>query len=209
MRTSLLFILAINLILLSACTGGTTITNTITQTKTETQQAQEITTTIITTQPAQTVTDTITSTVTTTITTTTTPLKALIPDTNLEAAISEEFYMSDRPIYISDLETLTSLEATGRYISDLTGLEYCTKLQVLEIPQNSISDLSPLSGLPSLKMLDLRSNNISDISPLVENSGLGEGDEVYLENNNLDLTEGSEDMQNIKALEDRGVEVHY
>jgi len=43
----------------------------------------------------------------------------------------------------------------------------------------------------------------------VENSGLGKGDEVWLGNNNLDLGEGSEDMENIKTLEDRGVIVHY
>jgi len=43
----------------------------------------------------------------------------------------------------------------------------------------------------------------------VENSGLGAGDKVLLEGNNLDLSEGSEDMENIKALEDRGVVVHY
>ena len=47
------------------------------------------------------------------------------------------------------------------------------------------------------------------ISPLVENSGPGAGDEVWLEDNNLDLWEGSEAMENIRALEDRTVVVHY
>jgi len=47
-----------------------------------------------------------------------------------------------------------------------------------------------------------------DISPLVENYGLGSGDILWLKDNNLDLQEGSEDMENLKALEDRGVEVH-
>ena len=55
--------------------------------------------------------------------------------------------------------------------------------------------------------LRLNENQISDISPLVENSGLGEGDEVWLEDNNLDLTEGSEDMEDIETLEERGVKV--
>lgn len=189
------FLICIFLIiaLLTTSCGGSTITETATTTVSKTATTSTM----------------ITMTVTTTVFTTTTPLKTLIPDANLDAAISEEFYMSDRPIYISDLRTLTSLEAPGRYISDLIGLEYCVELQILEIPQNSVSDLSPLSRLPSLKMLDLRSNNISDISPLVENSGLGTGDEIWLENNNLDLTEGSEDMQNIKALQDRGVIVYY
>jgi len=43
----------------------------------------------------------------------------------------------------------------------------------------------------------------------VENSGLGEGDTVWLENNNLDLSEGSEDLESIRQLEGRGVVVHY
>jgi hypothetical protein len=38
---------------------------------------------------------------------------------------------------------------------------------------------------------------------------LGVGDEVWLEDNNLELTEGSDDMENIRALEDRGVVIHY
>jgi len=148
-------------------------------------------------------------TVTTTITITTTTAKALIPDENLEAAIIDEFQLSGRPIYKSDLETLTTLEATGKYISDLTGLEFCIYLEILEISQNSISNLSPLSKLQNLRRLDLSSNFISDISPLVENSGLSVGDEIYLIDNNLDLTEGSEDMQNIRALQERGIMVNY
>ena len=188
----LICILIIILLLIVSC-GGSTITATATATVSKTVTTSSM----------------IAITVTTTVTTTTIPTKILIPDANLDAAISEELYMSDRPIYISDLETLTSLEAPGRYISNLTGLEYCIKLQILEISQNSISDLSPLRWLPSLKILDLRRNNISDISPLVESSGLGQGDKVNLKNNNLDLTEGSDDMQNIRALEDKGVEVDY
>ena len=69
--------------------------------------------------------------------------------------------------------------------------------------------MSPFVNLTSLTWLRLSENQISDISPLVENSGLGEGDEVWLEDNDLDLTEGSEDMDNIRQLEERGAEVHY
>jgi len=35
------------------------------------------------------------------------------------------------------------------------------------------------------------------------------GDWLCLENNNLDLEQGSEDIDNIRALEDRGVIVEY
>ena len=80
---------------------------------------------------------------------------------------------------------------------------------MLELWKNQISDISPLSSLTSLTELILVENQISDVSPLVGNSGLGEGDEVWLEDNNLDLWEGSEDLEDIRALEDRGVEVTH
>ena len=73
----------------------------------------------------------------------------------------------------------------------------------------SAEDPEILSNLTSLTELGLEDNMISDISPLVDNSGLGSGDEIWLEDNNLKLSEGSEDMENIRILEERGVEVHY
>lgn len=219
------------------------------------------------------------------------------PDSSLEAAIRKAINKLEGPICISDLEPFTTLEARGRGISNLTGLEYCINLQVIELRDNNvsntsplaglinlrdlglwgnnisdispledltnlhilhlpnnnisdisalagltelsgidldgnnindisplagltklmdlnlkannISDLSPLVGLTDLHILNLVDNNISSISPLVENIGLGAGDIVYLEKNNLFLLEGSENMENIRALEDRGVVVYY
>jgi hypothetical protein len=71
---------------------------------------------------------------------------------------------------------------------------------------NQISDVSPLSGLVNLTMLGLMQNPLSDISPLVDNPGLGEGDDVILVNNPL-----SEESINvyIPELEARGVTVEY
>ena len=80
---------------------------------------------------------------------------------------------------------------------------------MLYLDHNQISDISPLSSLTGLTRLNLNDNQISDISALVENSSLGEGDKVWLEDNNLDLWEGSEDLEDIRALEDRGVEVTH
>ena len=55
-------------------------------------------------------------------------------------------------------------------------------------------------------MLGLIQNEISDISPLVDNSGLGEGDDVIL--NNKTLSERSVNVH-IPELEARGVTVDY
>jgi len=57
-------------------------------------------------------------------------------------------------------------------------------------------------------MLNLESNQISDISPLVENGALASGADLWLAGNNLDLTEDSDDMVNVRTLEARGVIVH-
>jgi Leucine-rich repeat (LRR) protein len=68
-----------------------------------------------------------------------------------------------------------------------------------------IQDLTPLQGLVNLNMLYLAENQIDDISPLVQNSGLGKGDLVDIEENPLDLTDGSDDRDDIQTLIARGV----
>ena len=109
---------------------------------------------------------------------------------------------------ISALSTLTKLEIAdlvANQISDLSPLASLTDLTILCLQYNKVTDISTLSNLTNLIDLRLIQNNIDDISPLVENTGLGEGDSVLLGGNNLELYEGSEDMDNIKTLESRGV----
>jgi internalin A len=109
---------------------------------------------------------------------------------------------------ISPLSNLTNLEIlglAGDQISDISPLNSLTNLTILCLQCNEVTDISPLSNLNNLIDLRLIQNNIDDISPLVENTGLGEGDSVLLGGNNLELYEGSEDMENIKTLEARGV----
>jgi len=43
----------------------------------------------------------------------------------------------------------------------------------------------------------------------VENSRLGKLEKVWLYRNKLDLSEGSEALENIRQLEELGVVVHY
>ena len=103
-----------------------------------------------------------------------------IPDPNLRAAIAEALGKAPGdPIAAEDMETLTHLDAENKGISDLTGLEFATHMQRLdlgfefatnlerlELNGNQISDISPLTGLINLERLELRQNQISDISPL-------------------------------------------
>ena len=160
-----------------------------------------------------------------------------IPDANLRAVIAEALGKApNEPITPDEMATLTVLAGWDQGIRDLTGLEFATNLETLDLGENletginsndisnlsplsgltnlwwislsrnSISDISPLAGLTNLGILYLNDNSISDISPLVANTGLGSGDEVYLSNNPLSSTSIN---THIPALESRGVTVHY
>ncbi|MFM9116848.1 MAG: hypothetical protein ACKOU6_11895, partial [Planctomycetota bacterium] len=86
-----------------------------------------------------------------------------------------------RPIRASELSTLTSLDLSGRNITNLSGLGYATTLKFLNLSNNpnltSISELKPrLSteaadagaalGLSQLRHLALDSTGVGDLSPL-------------------------------------------
>ena len=90
-----------------------------------------------------------------------------IPDSNLRAAIAEALGKSaNAPITAEEMGTLSELEAINKGIQDLTGLQFATNLNWLDIRENQISDLSPIAGLIELRELWARQNNISDISPV-------------------------------------------
>ena len=107
---------------------------------------------------------------------------------------------------ISQLKNLNTLSLGYNRIVDLTPISQLKNLQYLFLNRNRIVDLTPISQLDSLKHLRLSRNPITDLSPLVAHSGLGDGDEVYLESIILSdqaLTE------HIPALKARGVTVYY
>ena len=130
-------------------------------------------------------------------------------DSNLEAAVRVALNKPGGGITTDDMATLTMLVASGRGISDLSGLEHAVNLDLLALDNNQIRNIGPLTYLTNLKYLGLNNNKISDISPLVANSGLGSDDWVWLEYNYLNLTTGSVDMANIQKLQNRGVFVDY
>jgi len=112
-------------------------------------------------------------------------------------------------IPLANLTNLQELVLDYNQISNIIPLANLTNLQELNLWLNQISDINPLANLTNLQKLVLGENQISDISPLVSNTGLGQGDYVNLEYNLLDLTPGSDDMQNIQILQNRGVTVYY
>ena len=92
-----------------------------------------------------------------------------IPDANLREAIAEALGKAPNArITRDEMAILTHLEAHDANISDLTGLEFATKLEEIRCNNNLISDLSPLAELIRLSVIELRTNTIRDLSAITE-----------------------------------------
>lgn len=95
-----------------------------------------------------------------------------IPDPNLEEVLRTTLWKPEGAIYDTDLRRVSVLRGTESGITDLTGLEYCTKLENLYLEQNEVTDLSQLAHLTNLQTLDLTGNMVSDVTPLASLSTL-------------------------------------
>jgi len=93
-------------------------------------------------------------------------------DIYLEAAIRQAIAKPEGPIYAWDMEQLTELVADWIPISDLSGLEYATRLTRIHLEVNQISDISPLAGLTNLTQLSVTNCPLSDISPVANLTNL-------------------------------------
>ena len=90
-----------------------------------------------------------------------------IPDPGLRAAVAARLgKQSGEAITAADMDTLTTLSAVNRGITDLTGLRHAAKLQRLYLDSNEILDVWELAGLSALTHLSLRENLVADVSPL-------------------------------------------
>lgn len=93
----------------------------------------------------------------------------IFPDKNLEAAVrSQVFEKKDKTDELTedDCKKVFILEARGKGISSLAGLEKCVNLQLVNFAKNEITDVTPLAGLKSLQSVDLGTNKITDVNPL-------------------------------------------
>ena len=102
---------------------------------------------------------------------------------------------------LSGLTSLTALTLLNNSVTDISSLSGLTSLTFLGLGENSITDISALSGLTSLTELALFSNpGLANIQPLLDNAGLGAGDEVDLESTSVSCVD-------VAALEAKGVMV--
>jgi hypothetical protein len=103
------------------------------------------------------------------------PAKSLFLDKNLEAAVRKYVFDkrdNDKPLVEADLINLSTIEAKGLNITNLTGLEKCRELASLDLSRNKIIDLTPIKGLAKLQYLNLADNQVSELTPLGEDYAL-------------------------------------
>ncbi|MDD9973473.1 MAG: leucine-rich repeat domain-containing protein [Candidatus Poribacteria bacterium] len=128
-----------------------------------------------------------------------------IPDANLRAAIAEALGKAPNArITVDEMARLTHLEAHNADISNLTGLEFATKLEEIRCNNNLISDISPLAGLIRLRVIELRTNVIRDLSPITELINL---EWLIVTHNLISDLSPIEDLINMRglAIEDNSV----
>ena len=95
------------------------------------------------------------------------PVDVTIPDANLRAAVEQALgKQGGETITSAEMERMTYLYCGARDIKDLTGLEFATGLDELELAVNAITDVTPLSGLTNLMWLYLYDNAITDATAL-------------------------------------------
>lgn len=98
-----------------------------------------------------------------------------IPVPILASLIRREIGLASRdPITQLDMLRLQGLEAVGRQITDLTGLEHAINLRALNLLGNKISDITPLLKLPKLERLSIGDNPIRDLTTFKDLTNLRE-----------------------------------
>lgn len=104
--------------------------------------------------------------------------------TNLRRLSLGSNMISDISI-LAELTRLTTLEAGNNEISDIDALAHLDRLEWVNLGFNNISNIQVIADMNRLVYLNLSENQIADIKPLVDNEGIGQGDEVDLANNPL------------------------
>jgi len=106
-----------------------------------------------------------------------------VKDPALEAAIRAVIQFPTGDLTDEKLKNVFILDAQGKGIKDLSGLEKCPNLSLLRLTKNEVSDLKPIAGCTNLQSLDVASNKVKDIAPV---AGLTKLQYLELSNNEIE-----------------------
>jgi formylglycine-generating enzyme required for sulfatase activity len=120
-----------------------------------------------------------------------------IPDPGLNAAIREALQKPSGPLTAQDLLGLTNLDASGRNVSSVEGLEAARNLTTLLLEKNQLTNLVLSSDLIHLVQVDLDENELTN---LILPSGMTNLSELSLAGNQLTTLTLPPDMTQLTAL---------
>ena len=93
---------------------------------------------------------------------------ALPRDAGLARAIEQYLAALRANDFNATLPLLSTLDASGRGVEELDGIEVAVRLRALYLDENRIADIAPLGGLGLLRKLTLAYNKVEDWSPLLD-----------------------------------------
>ncbi|MBC1549834.1 sortase B protein-sorting domain-containing protein [Listeria sp. FSL L7-1434] len=97
-----------------------------------------------------------------------TPINNIFTDPALAEVVKTELgkASTDDVVTQADLNQITRLDADGKGISSIEGIQYLTQLNMSGLSSNQITNIAPLAHLTNLDSLYLGNNEISDLTPL-------------------------------------------
>jgi Leucine-rich repeat (LRR) protein len=102
---------------------------------------------------------------------------------------------------LGTLSQMVDLNITYNEISDLSALRSMTELTTLRLYNNPIADIGALEGLTKLHEVHIHDlPTLSNVQPLLDNPGVGEGDQFPLFNSGISC-------RDVSALRAKGVSV--
>lgn len=114
----------------------------------------------------------------------------------------EWLYLNDNEIEdltpISNIVSLTKLNANNNNISNIDTLSKLTKLETISLINNNISDSSVLNNMPNLKYLYIKNNSITSLSSLLNNSVIKE---IYSAENKIETVDNLLKKESLKTID--------
>lgn len=131
-----------------------------------------------------------------------------IQDSNLEAAIRQAIDRPSGELNLKDVVGIKELDASGRQVESLSGIEKLYNLETLDISYNKITDLSPLKILRYLKSIHTQYNEITSLKGLFYGDQLAitSLQEINITGNN-DIFYNDDSTGELSILKNSGVKV--
>ena len=92
--------------------------------------------------------------------------QVVFEDENFEFVVRDMVNKTEDDIYASDVIDILELDLSGLGIRDISGIEYFTSLEILNLEDNRVEDITPLKSLSDLSWLSLRNNQITNLDDI-------------------------------------------